>query len=143
MLRNSDTSFVQQDMFVYYERRTSAVAAEHPTNPQLILGTTGTDTLVGGVAGDILVAAAGNMTMTGGGGADIFAFDVRGVTAVIGDFVVGLDKIEFDEVGVTNLHQISVKAVTGGTLITGGGETITLSGVAPCKLTASDFILKI
>jgi len=142
VMRNTDTAFVQNDMFTFYERHTTAVTPEHPSLPQLIMGTTGTDTLTGGTAGDILVAAAGNMTMTGGNGADLFVFDVKGVTATITDFVPGSDKIEMKAVGLMGPADLRLRMDHNNTVLTGGGESITLLGIAPQRLSAADFIFK-
>lgn len=142
VLRNTDANSIQPDLFVYYERRTSADTPEHPDLPQLIVGQAGTDTLVGGAAGDILLAAAGQATMTGGSGADIFAFDAAGAEVTITDFLPGTDKLELAGSGGCSFREIDIRNAAGSAVIRAGGDVITLAGVSRDSLSATDFILK-
>ncbi len=140
ILRDTDTTSMQADAFVYFERHgglASGGAAEHPGSPQLVIGADGADTLVGGVAGDLLVAGLGNQVMTGGAGADTFIFGKAGITATITDFVAGRDHIQFDHLGS---GQPSIRASGANTTIDLGGDHLTLLGVTPGQLHACDFI---
>ena len=96
--RDTNTAHIQDDAFVYYNRHTGTaggIAAENSNAPQLVIGSSGTDTLLGGPKGDILVAGVGGQqTMTGFAGADIFEFSQRNITAKITDFRDGQDKLE-------------------------------------------------
>ena len=85
VLRHTDTRYLQEDMFLHYERRGGDVPAEVPQAgipraPQLVIGTGDGQVLVGGGRNDILVAdghldvvllgRAGNDRMIGATGAD-------------------------------------------------------------------------
>jgi peroxidase len=142
MLRDTDTKFIQGDSFVYFERRTSSAVPETPALPQFIIGHAGTDTLVGGAAGDILLAAAGRETMRGGGGSDIFAFNVENSNVTITDFAPKIDKIEFASRDVSDFRKLDIHSAGGSAVISAGGDIITLKGVTPGKLSISDFIFK-
>jgi Ca2+-binding RTX toxin-like protein len=140
ILRDTDTTSMQADAFVYFERHgglASGGAAENPGSPQLVIGADGADTLVGGVAGDLLVAGLGNQVMTGGAGADTFIFGKAGISATITDFAAGRDHIEFDHLGG---GQPSIRASGANTTIDFGGDHLTLLGVTPGQLHACDFI---
>jgi peroxidase len=91
-----------------------------------VIGSPGTDQLFGGPNNDTLVAAAGNMTMTGGGGADTFVFDPKQHTvATITDWVQG-DTLNFG----TDVHQIKLKSDgNSGTLVMAGAAHVDLIGV--------------
>jgi Ca2+-binding RTX toxin-like protein len=136
---NTDTKDIQPDVFVYYDRHSGTlggVAAQNPDSPQFIVGSAGADTLAGGSASDILIPAAGTPVLTGGAGADSFVFEVAGIAAVITDFVPGLDRLVL-AVGCT-MKDVTIQAVTGGSLVSAGGDTILLAGVAPMRLAAHD-----
>ena len=66
--RNTDTAYIQDEVFVFYERHGASVAAEHPDKPQLVIGSAAGETLSGGVADDILVGRAGDDQLDGGSG---------------------------------------------------------------------------
>ena len=116
------------------------VASENPTAPQLIIGSDGTDTLVGGPNSDILVAAKGHQTLTGAAGSDTFDFSKQGTNAVITDFNVHQDKLEFDAPLVQNGQPWRISSDHGNTLIQGNDISVMLKGVAPNQLTAKDFV---
>ena len=92
--RNTDTGHVQDDVFVYYDRHSGTkggVDAENPDAPQLVIGSKGYDTLIGGPQGDLLVAnTGGTQTMTGGDGSDQFIFN-HNMNAKITDFKPGTE----------------------------------------------------
>ena len=141
--RDTDTDDIQKDAFAYYDRHTGVlggVASENPTAPQLIIGSDGTDTLLGGPSSDILVAAKGHQTLTGAAGSDIFDFSKQGTNAVITDFNVHQDKLEFDASLVQNGQPWRISSDHGSTLIQGNDTSVVLKGVAPNQLTANDLV---
>ena len=102
ILNNTDTQHIQADAFVFYERRSGLAGGgvmENPQSPQLVVGSNGGDTLVGGEMADLLVAGAGRQTMTGAAGGDTFIVSTKGIDAVITDFQVGQDKLQFENLG--------------------------------------------
>ena len=141
--RDTDTNFIQKDAFAYYDRHTGVlggIASENPTAPQLIIGSDGNDTLVGGLNNDILVAGKGHQTLTGGAGSDTFDFGKQGTDAVITDFKVHQDKLEFDTPLLQNGQPWHISSDHGNTLIQGSDDNVLLKGVDPSQLTAKDFI---
>ena len=92
-------------------------------------GASNTRAAIDGGAGDdrIEVNTAGAVTLTGGAGADVFAF-IAGAHATITDFNASADRIELKGVSAST---VSVTVQNGSTLIDlGGGANITLSGVS-------------
>ena len=141
--RDTDTNDIQKDAFAYYDRHTGVlggVASENPTAPQLILGSDGSDTLVGGPNNDILVVAKGHQTLTGAAGSDTFDFSKQGTNAVVTDFNVHQDKLEFDVPLVQNGLPWRISSDHGNTLIQGNDISVMLKGVAPNQLSAKDFV---
>jgi Ca2+-binding RTX toxin-like protein len=135
--RDTDTKNIQPDAFVFYDRHSGTaggIASEDPTAPQLVIGSKGTDTLVGGPNSDVLVAGTGTQTMTGMGGADTFVFGKGRINATITDFTPGVDKLQFDSVGKLDRHDVHVRQDHGNTLITVGDAHVTLTDVNPHQL---------
>ena len=116
-------------------------SSENPTAPQLIIGSDGNDTLVGGPNNDILVAAKGHQTLTGGAGSDTFDFSKQGTNAVVTDFNVNQDKLEFDVPLLQSGQPWRISSDKGNTLIQGKDISVTLKDVAPNQLSAKDFVL--
>src|SRR4029077_2205020 len=106
--------------------------------PQLVIGSKGKDTLVGGPQADTLVVEQGQPTLTGRGGADRFVFDASGIQATITDFNPKEDVLVFDPT-VANFNKINVQLVQGSAVVQAGGDTITLNHVIPDALTAANF----
>jgi peroxidase len=142
ILRDTDTTAMQADAFVATERHSGTLGGVDPNGDeaeegmaQLVVGSKGRDTLTAGDLNDTLVAARGHMTMTGGGGADTFVFNLdylkgRHSTATITDFDPKVDKLQIlsDEyVRVSSDHH-------GGTLLQVGNDTIDLLDVKPNEL---------
>ena len=141
ILKNTGTEHMQSDAFVFYERRSGQAGGgvmENPTSPQLVVGSDGGDTLVGGTKGDLLVAGTGRQTMTGAAGGDTFIIGGSGIDAVITDFKVGQDKLQFENLGTTGLRVVGEK---GNTVIYLGGSKVTLQGVAVSKFKKNDAVL--
>src|SRR6516164_4175059 len=99
--------------------------------PQFIIGSDGNDTLVGGPNNDILVAAKGHQTLTGGAGSDTFDFSKQGTNAVVTDFNVNQDKLEFDAPLLQTGQPWRISSDHGSTLIQGNDVSVVLKGVAP------------
>ena len=104
-----------------------------------IFGTVGNDTITGG---------AGNDVMTGAGGNDVFAFFAGFGNDVINDFttgpVGGQDLLDISGLGVTAATfaaSVTIAASGASTLITVGGGSIRLAGVAAGSIDSSDFKL--
>ena len=139
ILRDTDTTAMQSDAFVATERHSGTLGGVDPTGQQaadgmaqLVVGSTGKDTLTGGDLDDTLVAASGRMTMTGGDGADTFVINLDDITGrhnsvVVTDFDPSVDKLQIlnaNDVRKSSDHH-------GGTLLQAGTETIDLLGVKP------------
>jgi peroxidase len=141
--RNTDTGHIQDDVFVLYERHSgtkAGISAEDPDAPQLVIGSTGNDSLVGGPQGDVLVAAQGNQNLTGLGGADMFVFSQHGINATITDFRPGEDKLEFEHLGALSWDQARIDSHQGNAVVQLAGEHITLAGVDAEQLQQRDFV---
>ena len=143
IVRNTDTNVMQDDAFVYYDRHSgtqAGIASEDPNAPQLVVGSKGFDTLVGGPQGDLLVAASGGLqTMTGGTGGDQFIVS-HNMNVKITDFKPGVDKIVFDDAGSLNFHDVHIKADHSNTVVEANGNHIVLLNVNPLQLHPADFI---
>ena len=99
ILKNTDTKHIQADAFVHAERRSGLKGGgvmQDPLSPQLVVGSDGGDSLIGGAKNDQLVAGTGRQFLTGGAGADTFIFAKAGISADITDFQVGLDRLQFE-----------------------------------------------
>jgi len=141
ILKNTDTKHMQADAFVFYERRSGVAGGgvmENPASPQLVVGSDGGDTLIGGTKADLLVAGTGRQTMTGAAGGDTFIVSTKGVDAVITDFKVGQDKLQFENLGQSGKNGVRIASVKGNTVIYFAGNKVTLTGVAASKIRVSD-----
>ncbi len=107
----------------------------------------GSDSLLGSSLADILDAGTGNDNLTGALGADIFKFSAASGQDVISDF----SKAQGDKISIAlNVNgsgivdAASALARVSGALNAvidlGGGNTITLTGVAANSFTAADFV---
>jgi Ca2+-binding RTX toxin-like protein len=107
--------------------------------------------ITGGAGNDTLNGAAGNDPLNGGGaGNDVFVFGPgAGADRVVGfdaNREGGQDLLDLSAYGITaQTLDLSVSKTellsTGDTLLTIGGHTILLEGVALSSLDASDFVL--
>lgn len=141
ILQNTDTEHMQSDAFVFYERRSGQAGGgvmENPTSPQLVVGSDGGDILVGGTKADLLVAGTGRQTMTGAAGGDTFIISGTGVDAVITDFKIGQDRLQFENLGKTGLKIVSEN---GNAVIYLGGSKVTLRGVSAAKFKQNNTVL--
>jgi hypothetical protein len=143
ILRNTKTRYVQQDVFVFYQRVSGlngGITPRYSDIPMLVIGGDGDDTLVGGPQNDYLVAGSGRQVMTGGEGGDTFVLSARGTDAVITDFRVGPDVLMFEEAGEFDPGDAHVAEDRGNAVITFGRSRITLIGIAPRDLNAYRFL---
>lgn len=98
--------------------------------------------LSGGAGADILVGGVGSDVLTGGAGEDLFRFASGDGADTIGDFTDGEDRIDLRAHALDggfaglNLGQSGQDVV----LELGGGDRITLVGVGPGTLDATDFL---
>ena len=137
ILRDTDTTAMQSDAFVATERHSGTAGGVDPTGEeaadgmaQLVVGSPGKDTLTGGELNDTLVAARGQMTMTGNGGADTFVVGGPGRTnATITDFKLGVDKLQFDNVDKHDYRDVQVRQDHGNLVVTVGDDHVVLTGV--------------
>ncbi len=117
----------------------------------ILLGGSGNDSLFGGAGNDILSGGLGQDMLYGQAGADIFRVATRvAVTpsfnfTTIGDFQVGIDKLDVSGFGITSFDQLKLVMTTTSTSIYirsrfNSDYEVFLSGVAPAKLKIGDFI---
>ena len=138
---NTDTKYIQADVFEYSERRVGTSAPENPLAPQLIIGVDGIDNLIGGDANDILVAGLGNQKLKGGAGRDKFVLSQPGIQAQILDFSPGIDQLVFEQASNRNQlnRGISITRQGANTLLNFGGSDVTLIGILPNQIRPGDF----
>jgi peroxidase len=134
ILRDTDTTAMQDDAFVATERHSGTLGGVDPTGEeaaegmaQLVIGSQGKDTLTGGDLDDTLVAAAGKQTMTGMDGADTFVIGEGRIRATITDFTPGEDKLEFT--GKFDQRDLHIRQDHGNTVVSVGNDQVVLTGV--------------
>ena len=146
ILRNTDTQHIQDDVFVTYVRHTGlagGVESEDPDARQLVIGSNGIDTLIGGPQGDYLFAGTGKQTMTGLGGADKFVFDLGATKAIVTDFDPHLDLLVFKHAGNLDFYDARISKSGGNTIVQIGDDKIELAGVKPHELSKFDFLFEV
>jgi Ca2+-binding RTX toxin-like protein len=146
ILRNTDTQHIQDDVFIAYTRHTGlkgGVESEDPEARQIVVGSNGKDTLVGGPQGDFLFAGTGRQTLTGLDGADYFVFDKGGTRATITDFQPGLDKLEFKHAENLDWDDVHISSVRSNAFVSIGDDNIELIGVRPYELHKYDLIFDV
>ena len=110
-----------------------------------ISGDGNSNTLEGQNGDDLLDGRGGNDTLTGGGNADTFVYGAGGGADIITDFNAGQgDKIDLSGIaGINSFADIQAIASqpAGNTILDfGGGNTLTLNGVALASLSAGQFV---
>jgi Ca2+-binding RTX toxin-like protein len=110
-------------------------------NANVLNGGDGADALLGGKGDDWLYGGNGNDTMTGQQGADRFVIETASGADHVTDFVSGVDKVVFSGIaGIDDFSDLTLTKVGNNTVITWGtGDSLTLDGVRPNQLNASDF----
>ncbi|MDP9423378.1 MAG: hypothetical protein M3Q19_11215 [Pseudomonadota bacterium] len=103
--------------------------------------TPGNDILLGGRGNDWLHGGRGDDTLTGNQGTDRFVIESNSGDDHITDFAVDVDKVRFDaSSGVDDFSDLTLTKVGNSTVVTWGtGDSLTLDGVKPNQLDASDF----
>ncbi|HEY0837895.1 MAG TPA: peroxidase family protein [Azospirillum sp.] len=140
--RNTDTRHIQDDVFVFVERRPNDADPDRPDAPQLVIGSAEGVALTGGPKDDILVAEQDEQTMTGRDGRDLFVFTEPGQHATITDFEPGRDRLSFDADADTDVDvaDAEVRTQQGHALVVLGEHRIELLGVRADQVTGSSFI---
>jgi Ca2+-binding RTX toxin-like protein len=112
-----------------------------------ITGNEGSNLLLGGLGNDIITGGAGNDLLWGQGGADRFVISANTGVDTIGDFAVGVDKIDLSAyANISNFSQLlglssNVGADMGVNL--GNSNTLILLGHHTSDLNAGDFIFHV
>ncbi|MEM7663445.1 MAG: calcium-binding protein [Pseudomonadota bacterium] len=102
----------------------------------------GDDTISGNASANVLNGNGGNDTLTGEGGADTFV-DADGSGAdTVTDFAIAEDLIDVSSHGLTAAEALALAVDNGGDALIdfGGGDTLTLTGVAAGDLTEANFV---
>ena len=118
---------------------------------EMIVGSSGANTLSGGAGNDWLFGLGGNDTLTGGSGDDKFVFTPGNGADVITDFQAGAgteDKLVLDGFSsVTNFNEALLNATDSGSGVTinfggagGLATSVILTGVSKAQLHADDFL---
>lgn len=110
-------------------------------NANLLNGGDGNDTLLGGKGDDLLYGGRANDTLTGNQGVDRYVIETNSGSDHVTDFAVGTDKVLFQAVsGIDDFTDLMLTKVGNSTVITWGtGDSLTLDGIKPSQLHASDF----
>jgi serralysin len=107
-----------------------------------LIGSATADTLYGGTGNDTLRGMDGHDTLYGGTGNDVFVFAANAGSDWVGDFTAGSDRIDLSALGFTSFAQVqAAMSESGGDtrIELGGGNSVTLDGVAMASLGAGDF----
>lgn len=103
-------------------------------------GGLGKDTLRGGAGDDVLTGGAGRDVLTGGAGADTFVLKAASGTDVITDFTLGTDVIDLTALNLGGLDDLALSDAEGAVVLSGGGVTLRLEGLASDDITADLFL---
>ena len=143
ILRNTDTEHIQDDVFITYVRHTGlagGVESEDPDARQLVIGSNGIDTLIGGPQGDYLFAGTGKQTMTGWRRGQ-FVFDLGATKAR------SPTSIPASTCFCSRMPAISTSTTRrsgqGNTIVQVGDDKIELIGVRPHELSKYDFLFDV
>jgi len=103
--------------------------------------TPGNDQLLGGRGDDFLYGGRGNDTLTGNQGNDHYVIETSSGADHVTDFAAGSDKVLFSGIaGVDDFSDLTLTKVGSNTVITWGtSDSLTMDGVKPNQLHASDF----
>jgi Ca2+-binding RTX toxin-like protein len=110
-------------------------------NANLLNAGDGNDTLLGGKGDDWLYGGRANDTLTGNQGVDRYVIETNSGSDHVTDFAVGTDKVLFQAVsGIDDFTDLMLTKVGNNTVITWGtGDSLTIDGIKPSLLHASDF----
>ena len=143
IMRNTNTMIMQQNAFVATERHLSNFTSPDTSAPQLVIGIDGAGATIAGTVGvdNTIVAGLGvNQMLTGGGTRDIFMLLGAGHADTVTDFQPKVDILDFEDLTKTlSFRDVVFTQSSGATMVQVGGNTITLTGIAACRLTAANF----
>ncbi|APZ98359.1 hypothetical protein BWQ93_07560 [Sphingopyxis sp. QXT-31] len=108
-----------------------------------LTGNASVNTLLGGAGNDLLNGKGGNDILFGQAGADTFLFERGTGGDVIGDFLLGTDKINLAAFGFTSFAALQAgfsQVGNDGAINLGNGDFVVLHGVTMSALAAGDFI---
>lgn len=117
----------------------------------LLDGGSGHDILYGGSGNDVLIGGTGQNDLWGGTGYDLFVASYRTNAGfsddLVQDFELDVDQLDLSDWGVSDFSQVqalleadSYGDATLNAFYTGYDHVLTLNGIAPGDLVASDFI---
>ena len=107
----------------------------------VIIGSDADNTLSGEDGDDLLNGGAGDDLLLGGEGADIFAFEGLFGNDTIGDFELGIDRLDFSDFGADFVASLQVSQDGSDAVLTFSSDaSIRLAGVDQAGLTDDDFI---
>lgn len=103
------------------------------------------ENLTGSAFNDVLAGDSGANTLLGGDGADTFLFAAGSGQDTVGDFVSGSDKLDLSAFGFADFAAVQAATTDNGSgyavIDLGGGNSVTLFGVAEAQLQSGDVIL--
>ncbi len=128
------------------------------TQAPMLRGIAGADSLTGGASGDLIDAGAGHDvlrgeagndillggtgcdTLFGGAGSDLFVLMADGQADVIGDFQVGVDRIDLTGWGrVYDISALTIQTTATGAILTFGSEQVVVQSGNGQPIAASAF----
>ena len=126
--RNTDTLFLQDDVFIFHERRDAASVTEHSELPQLVVGTDDGETLAGGSADDLLFGRGGADTLSGDAGGDVMSGGAGDDAYFVDD--IGDETIENANEGIDTVFSTAHLRLTGNVenLVLQGGDDLQAGG---------------
>jgi len=110
-------------------------------NANVLKGGDGSDAILGGRGDDTIYGGHGNDTLSGNQGNDRYVIETGSGTDHVTDFAPGGDKVVFSGIaGVDDITDLTITKVGSNTVITWGtADSLTLDGIRPNQLNASDF----
>ena len=140
-MRNTDTNFLQKDVFVASARHSSDVPPEDAGLNEIVLGIDEDNAEIkGGDKDDIIVSGLGkNQMLTGGNGRDVFIVSGESQEMTITDFDPMEDILKF-QMGAGDFNVACAPGGNGST-IHYGDNTVHLMGVAVADLPAKNVLL--
>lgn len=105
----------------------------------LLNGGAGNDRIVAGAGDDVLIGGIGRDTLIGGSGRDIFVMQADDTSDVIGDFEVGLDRIDLSQFRMLyDPAQLRFEGTSSGANITWHSQTINVTRAGGGTLTLDE-----
>ena len=140
-----DLKYTEAQVLTSGSQKVSKKSADTPVADlieiEAIIGTNFADKLYGSNSNDQLQGGAGNDILFGGSGSDRFIFGDNWGSDTIRDFKAGQDKISFTGSQRPNsINDLTVTDQGSDTLITFGGQAITVEGISTTSWSDSDFI---